>query len=212
MKVALSWQFLGISFRETFMSKLVSLLLLALLLTGCTSSPYLHDRQDDAGDIFTISLGYGAGAKARVGTVNVGLLVNGDQIGYSKGFCFTPTDGLARLGMMDATATFISCETFGYDWYEKPKLRGKYYEAYGLVALTKGDVWGRDHPPWNAYVPYYTEIEAVAGLGGSLRLGFNPGELLDFIVGWVGLDLFDDDLAKKKTQAATTETPKTSTP
>ena len=41
---------------------------------------------------------------------------------------------------------------------------------------------------------YLTQVEAVVGLGPSIRLGFNPGELLDFILGWVTLDIFNDDL------------------
>jgi len=43
---------------------------------------------------------------------------------------------------------------------------------------------------------YFTQIEVVAGLGGTIRLGFNPGELLDFILGWVTIDIFNDDLEK----------------
>ena len=33
----------------------------------------------------------------------------------------------------------------------------------------------------------------AGGLGLTARLGFNPGELADFIVGWFGSDLYDDD-------------------
>ena len=29
-----------------------------------------------------------------------------------------------------------------------------------------------------------------------MRLGFNPGELLDFVFGWLGADLFGDDQAR----------------
>ena len=37
-------------------------------------------------------------------------------------------------------------------------------------------------------------MEVAAGLVGGIRLGFNPGELLDFIMGFLGLDLYGDDL------------------
>ena len=40
---------------------------------------------------------------------------------------------------------------------------------------------------------YYTQIEVAGGLGLAIRLGFNPGELVDFIVGFSGGDLFGDD-------------------
>jgi len=33
------------------------------------------------------------------------------------------------------------------------------------------------------------------GLGGTVKLGLNPGELLDFILGWTTLDIFHDDIA-----------------
>ena len=45
---------------------------------------------------------------------------------------------------------------------------------------------------------YLTQIEVAAGLGGTLRLGFNPGELLDFILGFTTIDIFNDDLEKRK--------------
>ena len=45
---------------------------------------------------------------------------------------------------------------------------------------------------------YYNQIEAVIGVGPSLRLGFNPGELLDFILGWTTIDIYKDDLEQSK--------------
>ena len=50
-----------------------------------------------------------------------------------------------------------------------------------------------DHPPKACF---YTQIEVAAGAGGSVRLGFNPGELLDFLFGWLGADLYGDDQAR----------------
>jgi hypothetical protein len=43
-----------------------------------------------------------------------------------------------------------------------------------------------DHHP---KAHFYTQIEVVAGVGGSVRLGFNPGELVDFLFGWLRVDL-----------------------
>jgi hypothetical protein len=40
---------------------------------------------------------------------------------------------------------------------------------------------------------YYTQIEVAGGLGMALRLGFNVGELVDFIIGFSGADLYRDD-------------------
>jgi hypothetical protein len=41
----------------------------------------------------------------------------------------------------------------------------------------------------------YTQIDILLGLGGTVRLGFNPGELLDFILGWTTIDIYSDDVA-----------------
>ena len=48
---------------------------------------------------------------------------------------------------------------------------------------------------WNP--SYYTDIECVAGFLLLIRIGFNPGELLDFLLGWTTLDIYDDDIGKR---------------
>ena len=57
-------------------------------------------------------------------------------------------------------------------------------------------------PHWS----YLTQIEAVVGLGPTIRLGFNPGELLDFFFGWTTLDLFQDDLNRRGANQASEAT------
>ncbi len=41
--------------------------------------------------------------------------------------------------------------------------------------------------------PFYTQIEVMGGFLFSVRAGFNVGELLDFILGWGGIDIYQDD-------------------
>ncbi len=43
-------------------------------------------------------------------------------------------------------------------------------------------------------LPYCTQIEVVAGALGGLRAGFHPGELIDFLLGWTTLDIYNDDM------------------
>ena len=50
---------------------------------------------------------------------------------------------------------------------------------------------------------YYAQMEAVIGLGPSIRLGFNPGEVLDFVLGWFTIDIFNDDLEWRKRRETT---------
>ncbi len=45
-------------------------------------------------------------------------------------------------------------------------------------------------------LPTWTHLEVAAALGVGVRLGFNPGELLDFLLGFFGADLYGDDLAR----------------
>ena len=48
-----------------------------LLLVAC-SLPYMKDRGRDGADVFTLTVGYGLGAKARAGPVTAAALFNRD--------------------------------------------------------------------------------------------------------------------------------------
>lgn len=41
---------------------------------------------------------------------------------------------------------------------------------------------------------YLTKFEVGASLGYGVRAGFNPGELLDFILGFLCVDIYGDDV------------------
>jgi hypothetical protein len=41
--------------------------------------------------------------------------------------------------------------------------------------------------------PYYTQIDATVGLFGGIHIGFNIGELLDFVLGLLTVDIYGDD-------------------
>jgi len=55
-----------------------------------------------------------------------------------------------------------------------------------------------------------------SSLGGTVRLGFNPGELLDFILGWTTIDIYGDDIEarkqKEKSNQSSEATPKPGAP
>ena len=44
------------------------------------------------------------------------------------------------------------------------------------------------------------QIDLTVALGLSLRVGFNPAELLDFVLGWFGSDILDDDVGRKQAE------------
>ena len=41
---------------------------------------------------------------------------------------------------------------------------------------------------------YYTEVECVLAIAKSLRVGLNPGEVLDLVLGFTTLDIYGDDV------------------
>jgi hypothetical protein len=223
-----------------------SLLAVAVLAgicgSGCTSA-YWMDRGRDAADIFTLSVGTGVGAKARVGPVGAGLLYYRDVAGL-------------RGGQLQQFAADANRETYFVCLLEEglalrsPALeRGKGYRARSLLALSgpaladilagkrkrggfdcgcSGCCWCNPvvtvvrlalgtavilygavtapidvplrgtaddaEPRW--HLPYLTQIEVTAACLGGVRAGFNPGELIDFILGWTTLDLFNDDIGR----------------
>lgn len=161
---------------------------LAALCAGCAGMGYLADRGRDAADVVTAGVGMGAGLKARAGPVQVGALGNIDMWGLRGGqlgeVAFYET--LTR----DVLLPWPSQGVFGEERYvyeaprQMPHRRGKGFRAKAPLPV----IGIADQPE------YYTQVEVVIAIGGSLRLGLNPGELLDFVIGWTTLDLYGDDL------------------
>jgi hypothetical protein len=170
-------------------------------VTGCASSrAYFIDRGRDAADVLTISVGAGLGARARIGPIETGAFLGSDKAGLRGGEIGAYT--WEEFGMMSAAAgdaLVLSFEEYNPDLGADTtaEQRGKFYSAEGvcLVSLLEDG----DRRSWRVH-PYYTQVEAQVGVLGSLRLGVNPGELVDFIFGWCGLDIFRDDVEARKRQ------------
>ena len=192
-------------------ARVALLLMLAVAGSGCVGARgYFGDRWADAKDVFTASVGTGGGVKARVGPVNAGFFLNSDLAGLRGGECFSLPDGPLAGGDADATLLFFFSDQFDLRhppqsrsgtgaslrrvWAVGDSLaaRNKCYR-YGVVPLPSP--LGASEFPRVPY--YYTQIEVAVGVGGTLRLGVNPGELLDFLLGWTTLDIFRDDLAAR---------------
>lgn len=183
-------------------AQLILVLLVAALLTGCTST-YWADRGRDAADIFTVTGGLGLGAKARVGPVATGLSLIADGIGVRGGVgcgerdTFWPDIMLVCNGVESlAILEDMDCRR-GKSFFARTKwFWGFLHKGFREEGCSFGA------PPVGFYYdtkwPYYTQIEAVVALGPSVRLGFNPGELLDFILGFTTLDIAGDDKAAQE--------------
>lgn len=181
-------------------------------MTGCAHSTYMIDRLRDAQDIITANAGYGIGGKIRIGPVIISpFLLENDAMGLRGGEFFSSAKGFPVIvdhGINDIGLLILNGEIFsrkGYDpnWPDEDKLnlvnqRGKAFETYDsfipfLNIPNIQPVYGAAYVTYPFY--YFTQIEAVLVLGPGFRLGFNPGELLDFVLGWTTMDIFNDDVA-----------------
>jgi hypothetical protein len=61
--------------------------------------------------------------------------------------------------------------------------------TFGGTTIQKSDQNTNSIP-----APYWTNIEVSAGVLVGVRVGFNPGELLDFLLGFTTLDIYGDDV------------------
>jgi len=184
--------------------QIVAAVVVIASMNGC-ATPYMRDRVADAKDIFTATVGIGGGAKARVGPIQAAMFFNQDSAGLRGGEWYsimetqelsfassgiveasTPLPGI--LALIGGFPILTSVDKF-YPKEEENDRRNKNYEAYGILipGITIGN---------RGY--YYTQAEMAVGIGGTIRLGFNPGELLDFILGWTTIDIFKDDLGIKR--------------
>lgn len=150
------------------------------------------DRGHDALDIFTATAGVGFGAKARVGPCLVGAGILFDACGLQNGEAFFGEDWDHQcINGCDFMLLLLSGESYR----ESPYTRQRGYGSDNVHYL-----FSIYYPEKNSRMPVkqFTQIEVAGALLGSVRLGFNPGELLDFLLGWFGIDIYGDDIAMKK--------------
>jgi len=175
---------------------------------GC-SSLYLNNRINDFKDITTCSIGTGWGVKCRCGPIHAGLLQSEDWLGLRGGEIFINKQGC-----------YVSNESEFLAWTKEDFLHGNSRnKSYSFQPFSIGI----DRPsntntsgilPFIALPPtklveevdgvplsYYTECEVCFGLGMVIRLGINPGELLDFILGFFYIDILNDDQPLKITDS-----------
>ncbi|MBI3395976.1 MAG: hypothetical protein HY042_09085 [Spirochaetia bacterium] len=183
-----------------------------LLTASNCASTYVQNRISDAGDIFTVELQTQSyGLAVRAGPIKAGLSYKSPD-GYAVGL----RGGRAGSHQTEELTLLL----FGSDSFkrkvdapEKDQGPGKSQNAKDQTSLpdprqkefdarspfgtkksmqkTKSVLKGKTEfaPPY-----YYTQIEITVGIYFGIKLGINPGELLDFILGFVGIDIMGDDL------------------
>jgi hypothetical protein len=173
--------------------------LLPLCFAGCSD---VH-RANDWNDVFTGTVGEGYGIKARIGPIQAGLYTGNDMAGLRSGVKGNNWD---RIANYDYYWLLYGKEHFdGWMDNRTPIARGKVVAATSffpcfvrpeaMSPYAKEDLFMNEKKltDGSANHAYWSQFEIAVGLGGTLRLGFNPGELLDAVCGYFGADIYGDD-------------------
>ena len=162
---------------------------LALLLTGCvslSSCTFLGNRLGDLRDVLTLSGGFGLGARVRVAPSSFGIVRHDDRWAWWGRHAFADNQPLGE------TLHFLTLGRTNLPTMSETQWKGD--SGFGSTEVFDNLFWPisvKSVIP----APYYTDCEVILGLGVSVRIGLNPGELLDFVLGWVGVDIYSDDAA-----------------
>ena len=182
----------------------------------------MANRGRDAADIFTATVGAGFGGfKAKAGPVQAGLMSEGIYVSfYGEKTCETPKGGLRGGDWLNESSNekkFAGFETnidtqyfvYGMEIFgggETANERGKTRIGFTILMLTfplPEDSFYRipkeenyEYAKFSA-LPYFFDIELALGFGYIFRIGLNPAELIDFLLGLTTIDIFGDDIVKK---------------
>jgi hypothetical protein len=162
-------------------------LIIAAFSSGCATN-YVGDRGRDASDIFTLTVGTGAGAKARVGPFQAGILDQRDKFGLRGG-----TVGSFERPVGETYNRDIQFIVAGNERFDaRPEVIGDREKDFRskTIALVSA--------PSRHNAAYYGQVEIVLAPMVSIRAGFNFVELVDFLAGFMGIDLLGDDIDNKE--------------
>jgi len=194
--------------------------LVALALTGCATpaARYAGSRALDLFDVFPLSgrsgvglymsaratpfLGAGIGAydalACGMGPRRWGPVWEEEGSGIGPVYCVDESL-LSRRGKDLANSNLIQLPEWpaGPDalFEEAPGWRSRGHVALVLPYLVRRDGDWAKLPPWYSLLD--CEADAFIGVIG-LRIGFSPGEIVDFLAGLFGLDPSGDDIGGRR--------------
>ena len=189
------------------MKSLVSVFVLVALTIASAGCGYLSDRGRDVADVFTLTIGGGLGGTARVGPVHTGLFLGADVAGV-RGGGVDAIEGESvdlLLGFPGPEGWYFASDEFAVASDDSiVRDRAKKYDAMGVCPFIMVPSDPGQGPPryvvpnYHGKYPYYywTQMEVIFGLGVSVRAGLNPGEVVDFVLGWFCIDIYTDDLSR----------------
>jgi hypothetical protein len=167
-------------------------LFLTLGSASCQDTGYFADRANDFADSFTLigtagpelSAGFHATDLAHV-SVGGGFHGEAGLIGRKPGVATVATLGLPFVPFIEGGilhGRYIFTEIGGA--WERDDVADECY----LIHVIEAGHTNPDVDPWRAF-----DLEVSATLLVGARIGFSPGEFVDFLAGLVGLDPRRDD-------------------
>ncbi len=188
---------------------------LALLLGGCAN--YWSARGRDTADLATLTLTTGAGLKLQAGPLQISpVALIADVTGLRGGEWFPPQLAEEQTVFpMDLGVLWWTSAIMVLPDIPRAEERGKEYCAFPAGAKTDGlfdrhagsvpfvsiprATWSEEKVKLSRVsAAYWGQVELALALGGGIRVGTNPLEWADFLVGWCGLDLLGDDVAMER--------------
>ena len=179
-----------------------------LLLSGCASDYWGH-RYRDALDIVTATTGSGyGGAKIRCGPIGTGVFHEFPEYGLRGGDFISP-DKMVK-GDKLPNGDYQLLVLGGEDFYGTTQniARAKSFEAVMRAGINIPLALVRPNVPRETIaevqqcsvanirtspIAYLTQIELALGFVKTIRLGLNFGEALDFVLGFITIDILQDD-------------------
>ena len=164
---------------------------LATIALICGCSGYLRNRAADLADIARLNVGggYGASIDASI-TRYVRVSLGGYEQAVKAGF-------VGRQGGLWKERRQGVALVAGYTETSREGIRGN-------VSLPPPDT-EEGLQPWYADKERgATEIVLSFFLLAGFEVGIDPGQILDFLVGWAGVDVYGDDKAARKPRSSST--------
>ncbi|MCX7704230.1 MAG: hypothetical protein N2234_09090 [Planctomycetota bacterium] len=194
--------------------------LIGLSLCGCASiGDYFNNRARDLGECFILEAGIGYGASLHIlctDTISTGIgfsRTNVVGIRHGKvcegfnvhiGLPVSPffavlanEEGFPPLWITDATS--VGNQPKGSTTAKQPFYNTQSIIFLNLPAIT-GEEWRANYPNEDL-ATFDVEVALTAGFF-SLRIGFSIGQFVDFLLGWLTLDIGKDDTKKNRSFGA----------
>ncbi|MCZ6691912.1 MAG: hypothetical protein O7H41_20180 [Planctomycetota bacterium] len=192
----------------------LTLIAIITMTAGCqTVGHYFAKRGRDLADCFTVEagVGYGLGAELKLaGLIHVAgggcaywatpvglrygdLVASSEGENWDTGFVGSPLTNLAWIPFHHVDRIRLYLHYSG----DTKEDHACYWLLPGLASYSSEEfepwIWTDPKSGWSRLHAFDIEAHVFLGLVG-VRVGFSPGEFLDFLLGWIGIDLAEDDV------------------